>query len=301
MSGNQELVPHRDAMMTFIERAMADTDFDVTKLAELLRLREREEERAQRRAYAAAMTLAQSEMEPIIRDASTPNNKYARLETLDAEARPIYTRHGFNVRYGSEPSPRDGWMRITIKVSHREGFEEVNHLDCSLERDPRDGRRNAAQQVGAIVTYLRRYLLCMAFNLVTFTDDADQRSPGQREAPGADPPPHDGPQPGGGGSGKTVRSEATRLIDALGLVVTRQEYFAIIDDADNRKVLAYLKTTQMGESVERARQAAWQRSEPKAEPKPDPGASPWDNETPIEIGRTAQPGMDEPEVQFPTP
>jgi hypothetical protein len=166
------------ALMSFIERAAKDETFDVQKFEVLLRLQMEVSDKQARRAFNAAMAVAQSEMMPVIRTAQNRHlgNKYAKLEDIDREMRPIYTRHGFSVRFGSAPSPREGDMRITCTVAHADGYSEENHLDAPSSVLGSQGGRMAVtpvQAVGSTITYLRRYLLTMVFNLVLEDDDDD--------------------------------------------------------------------------------------------------------------------------------
>jgi ERF superfamily protein len=166
------------ALMSFIERAAKDEAFDVQKFEVLLRLQMEVSDKQARRAFNAAMAVAQSEMMPVIRTAQNRHlgNKYAKLEDIDREMRPIYTRHGFSVRFGSAAAPREGDMRITCTVAHADGYSEENHLDAPSSVLGSQGGRMAVtpvQAVGSTVTYLRRYLLTMVFNLVLEDDDDD--------------------------------------------------------------------------------------------------------------------------------
>ena len=166
------------ALMSFIERAANNPEFDVAKFGELLRLQRDVGHDQARRAFNAAMADAQSEMLPVVRDAKNSHlgNRYAKLETIDAAMRPIYTRHGFSVRFGSAPSPREGDIRIICTVAHAGGYFEENHLDAPLGSTGSQGGRTQTtpvQAVGSAVTYLRRYLLTMVFNIVLADDDDD--------------------------------------------------------------------------------------------------------------------------------
>jgi len=175
---NEVAMPNDTALMSFIERAAKDPDFDVAKFGELLRLQRDVGQDLARRSFNRAMAAAQSEMMPVIRSAQNKHlgNKYAKLEDIDREMRPIYTRHGFSVRFGSAPAPREGDMRITCTVAHEDGFFEENHLDAPATLVGSQGGRMAVtpvQAVGSVVTYLRRYLSTMVFNVVLADDDDD--------------------------------------------------------------------------------------------------------------------------------
>lgn len=174
-----EVVPASNSVLaSFIERAARDPAFDVPKFGELLRMQREVEHDQARKAFNRAMASAQAEMLPVVRDAKNShlNNRYAKLETIDAAIRPIYTRWGFSVRYGSAPSPHEGWLRITCTVAHDDGYFEENYLDAPVSLTGSQGGRMAVtpvQAIGSTVTYLRRYLLGMVWNTVLADDDDD--------------------------------------------------------------------------------------------------------------------------------
>jgi hypothetical protein len=182
------------ALMSFIERAANNPEFDVAKFGELLRLQRDVAHDQSRRAFNAAMADAQSEMLPVVRDAKNShlNNRYARLETIDAAMRPIYTRHGFSVRYGSAPASSEGMIRITCTVAHADGYFEEQYLDAPTVNAGSQGGRTATtpvQAVGSAITYLRRYLLSMVFNVVLADEDDDGEFTRRPAAAAATPRP----------------------------------------------------------------------------------------------------------------
>ena len=173
-----EIAPvNSTALMSFIERAAINPDFDVQKFGELLRMQREMEHDQARRAFNQAMAITQADMPPVVRSATNKHlgNKYAKLEDVDREMRPIYTAHGFSVRFGSAPAP-EGYIRITCTVAHASGYFEENYLDAPTNNVGSQGGRTATtgvQAVGSAVTYLRRYLLGMVFNIVLADDDDD--------------------------------------------------------------------------------------------------------------------------------
>jgi hypothetical protein len=193
-----EITPANGALMSFIERAAKDDSFDVAKFGELLRLQRDVGHDQSRRLFNQAMADSQSEMLPVVRDAKNSHlgNKYAKLETIDAAMRPIYTRHGFSVRFGSAPAPTEGYIRITCTVAHAGGYFEENYLDAPIANLGSQGGRTATtgvQAVGSAVTYLRRYLLGMVFNIVLADEDDDgegtRRAASMQRAAARTPPP----------------------------------------------------------------------------------------------------------------
>ena len=176
-----EITPANGALMSFIERAAKDDSFDVAKFGELLRLqRDVGHDQSRYGCSIRAWPMLESEMLlPVVRDAKNSHlgNSHAKLETIDAAMRPIYTRHGFSVRFGSAPAPTEGYIRITCTVAHAGGYFEDNYLDAPIGVNlGSQGGRTATtgvQAVGSAVTYLRRYLLGMVFNIVLADEDDD--------------------------------------------------------------------------------------------------------------------------------
>lgn len=188
-----DLAVPNGAMFSLIERAARDESFDVAKFKELLMMRREEQHEQARRAFNIAMRDCQAQMEPVLRKTSNRGvgNKYAKLEEIDAEARPIYTAHGFSVRYGSDLPPQPGWMRITCTVAHQDGYWEENYLDSPVSTTGSQGGKmgmTPVQAVGATVTYLRRYLLAMVFNIV-LADIAGDDKDGEEQRGAPDGPP----------------------------------------------------------------------------------------------------------------
>jgi hypothetical protein len=126
--------------------------------------------------FNRAMSAAQGEMHPVVRDATNDQTKsrYARLETIDALIRPIYTRHGFCLEFNSEPvdGPNE---RIVCEVSHAAGYTKRRQLEAAPDIAGPKGMPNktALHGLGSTVSYLRRYLTCMIFNIVLANDDND--------------------------------------------------------------------------------------------------------------------------------
>lgn len=184
---NQVAPIEQTSLVNFIERAALDPTIDIAKLEALLKMQREVVLEQDRRAFNRAMSAAQKEMLPVIRDSTNPafKSKYAKLETIDAQMRPIYTAHGFNVRYKTGICPRDGWMRVICVVSHDDGYYEESYLDSDSAGS---ANKTSVQAIGSIVSYLRRYLLLMVFNIVTAADPDDDGEAMRRESVSRPPP-----------------------------------------------------------------------------------------------------------------
>jgi ERF superfamily protein len=165
-----------DSLLNLVARAMADPTIDVTKLESLIRIQRDILADDARLQFARAMSAAQGQMQAVVRDAANDQtrSKYARLETIDAAIRPIYVRNGFCLEFNSEPidGPKE---RIVCEVSHAAGHAKKFQLDAAPDTAGPQGNANKTplHGLGSTVSYLRRYLTCMVFNIVLTSDDND--------------------------------------------------------------------------------------------------------------------------------
>jgi hypothetical protein len=162
-----------------------------------VRLVREEQAKVAEREFNGAMAEAQSAMAPIRKDAVNPHtrSKYARFETIDEMLRPVYTRHGFSVRFRTEDASQPGWVKVVCVVAHAGGHVEEFPLSAPLDDMGSQGRSNktGVQAIGSTTSYLKRYLLTMAFNVAIAGDDDDGEGMRRQEPPrrtewGAVPP-----------------------------------------------------------------------------------------------------------------
>ncbi len=174
-----EIPTRPTSLMEVISRAAADPNADAEKMERLLGMYERITARDAETAYDEAMNAAQEEMRPIATDANNPQtkSKYASYGALDRALRPIYTKHGFALSFYQGEGAPEAMVRIACRVS-RAGHKENPYLDM-----PADGKGAKGGDVmtkthatGAAITYGRRYLLGMIFN-ISVGEDLDGNTP----------------------------------------------------------------------------------------------------------------------------
>lgn len=165
------------AILDAILQAAQNPAMDVDKLRSLFELQERMQDRQAAQAYASAMVDAQAEMRSVGKDRTNTqtNSDYATLEAIDAAIRPVYTRHGFSLSFGTADSPMEKHVRITCKVTHRDGHSESFEYDNPMDDVGIQGKVNKTptHARGSAVTYGRRYLTLLIFNLTTGLHDDD--------------------------------------------------------------------------------------------------------------------------------
>jgi len=168
------------ALISVIERAARDPNIDIDKMERLLAMQMQIFARAAEADFNVAMSACQAEM-PIIKATfknDQTNSFYAALEEIDRIARPIYTRHGFALSFGTTDCPLEGFFRQTCKLSHRAGHSEMRQADLPTDMVGIKGNPNKTgiQGFGSTMTYGQRYITKLAFNIVV-GDDTDGNGP----------------------------------------------------------------------------------------------------------------------------
>lgn len=193
-------------LMNALAVAATDPRMDLAKVQGLWAIHKELQEREASQAFADAMALAQSKIVPIAKDRRNDHTKsnYATLAAIVDEVTPIITAQGLAVSYDTYSPERDkdlpelhaGWVRVVAIVSHRGGHTRKYHLDGPLDDKGTQGTTNKTgiQAMGSTVTYLRRYLFCMIFNVAT-ADDTDGN--------------------GSGGGGRMAEQDVSRHLDLI--------------------------------------------------------------------------------------
>jgi hypothetical protein len=183
-----ELAPPSEvvAFVAMIERVARDSSIDIDRLDRLLVMRERENARRAEQAWKAAMSAAQAEMEPIRADSSNhqTRSRYASHAALDGAIRSIYTGHGFGLTFDSGDAALPDHVRIICDVSHPDGHSRRYHLDMPVDgKGARGGDvMTKTHAMGSGITYGKRYLLGMIFNLAVTKDDDGNAAGGKLPA-----------------------------------------------------------------------------------------------------------------------
>jgi hypothetical protein len=219
------------SIMEVISRAAADPGTDVEKLTKLVDLYDRISARTAEQQYSEAMNAAQEQMRPVATDANNPStkSKYASYGALDKALRPIYTRNGFSVSFDTADGAPPDYVRVVCKVAHSAGHKEFPHLDM-----PADGKgakggdvMTRTHAIGAAVTYGKRYLLGMIFNIAVGDVEQDGNSNGGREM---------------GEAAKRAVEEINACADAGALVLWKKNtapgVMNVVTDAEGREIIS---------------------------------------------------------------
>lgn len=169
-------------LLNVIERAARDPNTDVDKMERLFALQERLLSRQAEEAYSTAKALAQAEMPQIMRGGKndTTRSTYAELDEIAAKVDPIMAKHGFSMSFGTAESHLENHYRVTARLRHSGGFYEDFAADVPADTVGMKGTPNktATHGFGSTMTYGRRYLKLLVWDIATTDDDGNAASTG---------------------------------------------------------------------------------------------------------------------------
>lgn len=169
-----------DAFLELIERAARDETVDVDKMERLMQMRERVVMQRAEQEFNSAMRDAQAKMPRVWRNKASDTGRWATLEAIDVASRPIITEHGFAESYGTTDSPLKEHYRIICLVSHVGGFSRPYQADVPTDMLGPKGAavKTAIHGFGSSMSYGRRYLKALIWNIVLTDEDDDGKAAG---------------------------------------------------------------------------------------------------------------------------
>ena len=136
-------------------------------------------------AIFSALVTAQGSISDVPMKGSNSHfrSKYATLEDVLKVCRPILTENGLGIVTG--PSSENGTFGASVRLIHKSG--QWIQVGGSAK-----ATRGGAQELGSILTYLRRYTVCSLLNIAGDTDDDAEAAEGRgrNKTPKSAPPTH---------------------------------------------------------------------------------------------------------------
>lgn len=165
--------PDPPSLLNFIALAVHDPQIDVTKLQALLDMQKQVVADEAKRVFQVALHSAQREMPRVSKlgtiDTGKGIMKFARWQDVDTVLRPVMERHGFALSFTSAPREGGGAM-VKATLQHLLGHEMTAEMSLPLDTGP---GRNNLQALGSTLSYGKRYLAEMLFNIVRADEDND--------------------------------------------------------------------------------------------------------------------------------
>jgi hypothetical protein len=178
------LVSGGGGLLAMIERLATNASLNMDVFDRLLAARREEEDRAAKRAFNAAISLAKGELSPVLKthDVDFTSAKGTRTrykhETFADVAKvvdPVFARYGLSYRFRVQQ--QGDLAKVICVVSHADGYSEENPLEGRV--DPGASSMNMVQALGSLLTYLQRYSLRGAIGLAAGVDDDGRAAGGQ--------------------------------------------------------------------------------------------------------------------------
>lgn len=192
---NQELVTKDDkpiaaqpvsdagSMLAMIGQMATNKDVDIDKVERLMALQVQMQERENEKAFNDAMSRAQSKMEVVAKNKENTHTRstYADLGADLKMAVPIYTRHGINVSYNTGKIADDSLPMIAYVSAC--GHTREYCYDSPVTSTGTQGKQMMTAQHArkSAVSYGKRILVEMIFNLASEDDDGNAATPQQVE------------------------------------------------------------------------------------------------------------------------
>jgi len=177
-----EAIEYGGGLMEVIARAVRDPSVDIDKMERLFGLHERMVARDAETEYSAAKAAAQAEMPQILRTGKneTTRSSFAELDEIAAKVDPIMAKHGFSMSYGTAESHLDNHYRVTCRLRHKGGFYEDFVADIPSDTVGMKGNQNktATHGFGSTMSYGRRYLKLLVWDIATTDDDGQAATTG---------------------------------------------------------------------------------------------------------------------------
>ncbi len=185
---------------------------------------------------------AQAEFPTLPKDTNGYNYKYTNLDTVISTLRPILTKHNIGFMQ-SLTTTENGKAAMTTRLFHITGewLEDTTPLpDVLLSKG------NAAQNLGAAITYMKRYTLCAMLG-VSCDEDPDGKADGNPDfnarKQNNNPPAKQNNAPAGGWDTKEQGARIKELLNSK-----YPDGTPIFADSDHRAITT-MRATKTADEV----------------------------------------------------
>lgn len=178
-NGSVGHVSESATIFSIIAKSASDPTIDLERMERLIAMRDKEMERLARERFNNALASAQAEMPQVIADAqnSHTHSRYATYEAVSKAMQPVLQKYGFSLSFGEGKSELPDCLKIVCTVSlgaYEKHYEA--HIPFDNGGMKGNANKNATQAFGSTITYGRRYLKTMIFDVAVKDQDDDAQS-----------------------------------------------------------------------------------------------------------------------------
>lgn len=155
---------------------LVNKDVDIAMIEKVMDLRDRDDARAARNAYTAAMAAFKADPPEIEKDAhvqydtgkGTTAYSHATLGNVTNTINKALGEHGLSASWDTLQG--DGGVKVTCTITHTMGHSESTSLKAAPDTS---GSKNSIQALGSTISYLERYTILALTGLATKDMDTD--------------------------------------------------------------------------------------------------------------------------------
>lgn len=168
------------SLLNIIAAAAENTSVDVVKLQALLDMQERVEKRQAEASFNKALARVSANMPRVKKNGRVDLGKggggydFAKWEDMDTAIRPLMRQEGFTLSFNME-SKEGGGAIVSGTLLHQDGHSKTSTVPLALDSG---AGRNNLQAMGSTLSYGKRYVTEMLFNIVREGADDDGESGG---------------------------------------------------------------------------------------------------------------------------
>lgn len=170
-------------LLQVISAAASNKDVDVSKIEQLYGIYSKIRATDAEMQFNDSLNAAQAEMGRIEadKDNNQTHSKYASYAAIDREIRPIYSKHGFAMSFGTGQSQIAEHALVYCDVSHRAGHTKRYEVNVPVDGKGAKGGdvMTKVHAFGAGIQYGMRYLAKAIWNLAIGSDEDDDGNSGE--------------------------------------------------------------------------------------------------------------------------
>ena len=176
----KEITTQENAFLSVLDKALNNEHIDADTIQKLLDVNLTVMDKQASIDFNQAMQKVQEELPSAIkrnkRNEQTHSN-YADLEIVNKAIKPIYTKHGFSIAFSEGEADGDN-VKVIAKVRHVSGHTEEYSTIVPMDVNGLKGNANKTKThaKGSSLSYGRRYLTLMIFDIATTDDDGNEAS-----------------------------------------------------------------------------------------------------------------------------
>jgi len=172
---NDELVVQEINKPTALIELALKSSADITTIEKLVDMQNKFEEKEARKEFFKSLAKFQSEMPVICKNGevnfNSTNYTFAKLEDIGKAIRNTLFNNGMSYRF--EQQMENNIITVDCIITHEMGHSEKTTMSSAGDNS---GKKNAIQQIGSAVSYLKRYTLIGALGLIISEEDDDGNS-----------------------------------------------------------------------------------------------------------------------------